>query len=199
MGKLVYITSASLDGYIEDENGAFDWVTPEGVHEFITDLVRPIGTVLLGRRLYETMAYWDAPVQTYPPEGREFARVWHDRRKIVFSRTLTAAASPNTHIERDFDVEAIRKLKHESQNDAMIGGAEIAGLAIEADLVDECHVFLDPVVVGGGKPAFRAGLRANLDLLETRRFDSGVVHVRYRIRRDPARSQNEITRIATSS
>ncbi|MGZ3499578.1 MAG: dihydrofolate reductase family protein [Vulcanimicrobiaceae bacterium] len=182
MSKLIYNTSTSLDGYVEDETGAFDWVNPDQVFEFITELLRPIGTHLLGRRLYETMAYWDAPVEGYSPEHRDFARVWQKAEKIVFSRTLTGATPRNTRVERDFDLEAIRKLKRESEHDIIIGGAELAGLALEADLVDECHLFLNPVIVGGGKRAFQAALRRNLELLETRRFGTGVIHVRYRIR-----------------
>jgi dihydrofolate reductase len=182
MSKLIYMTNTSLDGYIEDETGAFDWVNPDPVFTFITELLRPIGTILLGRRLYETMAYWDEPVEGYPPEHRDFARMWQKLEKIVFSRTLTGATTRNTRVERDFDLEAIRKLKRESEHDISIGGAELAGLALEADLVDECHLFLNPVIVGGGKPAFRAALRRNLELLETRRFGTGVIHVRYRVR-----------------
>ncbi len=182
MSKMIYATNMSLDGYVEDETGAFDWVNPEQIFAFITELLRPIGTYLYGRRLYETMAYWDAPVEDYPPEHRDFARIWQKAEKIVFSRTLTGATTRNTRVERDFDLEAIRKLKRESEHDINIGGAELAGLALEADLVDECHLFLNPVIVGGGKPAFRAALRRNLELLETRRFGTGVVHLRYRIR-----------------
>jgi dihydrofolate reductase len=128
------------------------------------------------------MAYWDAPVDGYPPEHRDFARVWQKAEKIVFSRTLTVAPTRIARVERDFDPEAIRKLKRESEHDIMIGGAELAGLAIEANLVDECHLFLNPVIVAGGKPAFRAALRRDLELLETRRFGTGVIHSRYRIR-----------------
>jgi len=180
MSKLIYIINMSIDGYIEDENGAFDWVNPDQVLAFITELLRPIGTYLYGRRVYETMAYWDAPaIESYRPEHREFARVWQKAEKIVFSRTLTGASTRNTRVERDFDVEAIRKLKRDSQHDIAIGGAELAGLALEADLVDECHLFLNPVIVGGGKPAFRRGLRRNLELLETRRFSTGVIHLHY--------------------
>lgn len=182
MSKLIYITSTSLDGYVEDATGAFDWVNPEQVHEFITALLQPVGTYLVGRRIYETMAYWDAPLEDYPPEEHEFARTWQKAEKIVFSRTLTSATSRNTRVERDFDPEAIRKLKRESARDIDIGGAELAGLAIGADLVDECHLFLNPVIVGGGKAAFPAALRRNLELLETRRFSTGVIHAHYRIR-----------------
>jgi dihydrofolate reductase len=182
MSKLIYITNTSLDGYIEDETGAFDWINPDQVHAFITELVRPIGIYLYGRRLYQTMAYWEAPVEDSPPEHREFAAVWQKAEKIVFSRTLTAATTRQTRVERNFDVAAIRQLKRESEHDITIGGAELAGCALEADLVDECHLFVNPVIVGGGKPAFRRALRRHLELLETRRFDTGVVHVRYRVR-----------------
>jgi dihydrofolate reductase len=183
MSKLIYITNTSLDGYVEDETGAFDWVNPDQVFEFITELLQPIGTYLYGRRLYETMGLWGASaIEDYPPEHRGFARTWQKAEKIVFSRTLTGATTSNTRVERDFDLEAIRKLKRESEHDVNIGGAELAGLALEADLVDECHLFLNPVIVGGGKPAFRAALRRNLELLETRRFGTGVIHLRYRIR-----------------
>jgi dihydrofolate reductase len=181
MSKLIYITNTSLDGYIEDETGAFDWGNSDQVHPVVTELLQRIPTHLYGRRLYETMAYWDAPVEGYPPEHRDFARVWQGAEKIVFSRTLTDATTRNTRVERDFDVEAIRKLKRESAHDIIIGGAELAGLAVEADLVDECHLFLYPVIVGGGKPAFRPALRRNLELLETRRFGTGVIHLHYRI------------------
>lgn len=182
MSKLIYINNTSLDGYVEDETGDFGWVNPDQVHASITELVRPMGTYLYGRRLYQTMAYWDAPVESYPPEHRDFAQVWQKAEKIVFSRTLTGATTRNTRVERDFDAEAIRKLKRGSEHDINIGGAELAGIALEADLVDECHLFLNPVIVGGGKPAFQTGLRRNLELLETRRFDTGVVHVHYRVR-----------------
>lgn len=181
MAKLIYITNMSLDGYIEDATGSFDWLNAEEVHDFITDLLRPVGTYLLGRRLHETMAHWDAPVESYPPDQREFAKVWGKIEKIVFSRTISATG--NKRVERDFDVDAIRKLKQESPHDICIGGAEIASVALEADLVDECRLFLYPVIVGGGKPAFRIGLRENLELIETRNFSTGVIHVHYRVRR----------------
>lgn len=180
--KLIYITNTSLDGYIEDVTGSFDWLNAEQVHDFITDLLRPMGTYLYGRRLYETMLFWDAPVDSYPPELRPFAQVWQQGEKIVFSRRLATATASNTRLERDFDPEAIRKLKRESERDIGIGGAELAGVAFEADLVDECHVFLYPVIVGGGKPAFRPALRRNLELLETRHFSTGVIHLHYRVR-----------------
>jgi len=182
MSKLIYITNMSLDGYIEDQTGAFDWVNPEEVHPVATELLRPVGTFIYGRRLYETMAYWDAPVESYPPVYRDFARIWQKPEKIVFSRTLTGATTRNTRVERDFDVAAIRKLKRESVQDITIGGAELAGLALEAGLIDECHLLLNPVISGGGKRAFRAAIRPNLELLETHRVGTGVVHLHYRIR-----------------
>lgn len=181
MSKLIYIINTSLDGYVEDEAGALDWANPDGVFEFITELVRPIRTQLYGRRLYETMAHWAAPVEEYPPEQRDFARIWQTAEKIVFSRTLTDAASGTTRVERDFDPQAIRKLKRESEHDICIGGPELAGHALEADLVDECRLFVHPVILGGGKPAFRTALRRNLKLLDTRRFNTGVIQLHYRV------------------
>ncbi len=180
MPNLLYITNTSLDGYIEDETGAFDWANSDQVFDVITGLMRPIGTILLGRRLYETMSHWDAPVADYPPEQRDFAQTWQKPKKLIFSRTLTAA--PNTHVERDFNIDAIRKLKQESKDDIFIGGAELAALALEADLLDECHLFLHPVIVGAGKPALTTASRRNLDLIHTRRFDTGVIQAHYRIR-----------------
>lgn len=181
MSKLLYITNTSLDGYIEDETGAFDWLNPDPVFGVVAELLQPIGTHLYGRRLYETMAYWDAPAEGSLPEHLDFARLWQNADKIVFSRTLTGATTRNTRVERNFDVEAIRKFKRESERDIIIGGAELAGVAFEADLVDECQLFVNPVIVGAGKPAFRAGLRRDLELLDTRRFGSGVIHARYRV------------------
>lgn len=182
MSKLIYITNTSLDGYIEDETGAFNWENSEQVHPFVTELLQRIGTHLYGRRLYETMVYWDGPVESYLPEHREFAQLWQRAKKIVFSRTLTRATASNTRLQRDFDPEAIRKLKEQSEHDIFIGGAELAGVALEANLVDECHFFFHPVILGGGKPAFRASLRRNLKLLETHRVGTGALYARYRIR-----------------
>jgi dihydrofolate reductase len=181
MSKLIYITNMSLDGYIEDENGAFDWGDPDPLHPVVIELLRPVGTYLYGRRLYESMAYWNKPVENYPPEHRGFARIWQKPDKIVFSRTLSDARTRNTRVVRDFDVAEIRKLKRESKHDITIGGAELAGLALEADLVDECDLLLHPVILGGGKPAFPAAVRRNLELLETRRVGTGTLLVRYRV------------------
>ena len=182
MSKFIYITNTSLDGYVEDETGGFDWINPDQVHDLVTELLQPIGTFLYGRRLYETMAYFGAALEGYPPEHVDFARMWQKAEKIVFSRTLTGVTTPNTRVERSFDLEAIRRLKGESEHDISIGGAELAGLALEADLLDECHLFINPVIVGGGKPAFRAALRRSLELLETCGLRTGVVRVHYRIR-----------------
>jgi dihydrofolate reductase len=181
MAKLFYIINASLDGYIKDATGAFDWVNPEQVHGFITELLRPIGTYLYGRRIYESMTYWEAPIAGYPPEHRDFAQVWQNAEKIVFSRTLTHATTSNTRVERNFDPAAVAVLKRESPHDIAIAGAELAGLALEANLVDECHLFLNPVVVGGGQPAFPLALRRNLELLATHDFSTGVIHAHYRV------------------
>ena len=185
MSKLIYMTNTSLDGYIEDETGDLDWVNPDPVFGIVTESLRGIGTHLYGRRLYETMAYWDGPIEDYPLEQRDFARLWQNASKIVFSRTLTNATTRNTRLERDFEVEAIQQLKRESQHDIIVGGAELAGVALDAGLVDECQLFVNPVIVGGGKPAFRTGLHLNLELVAMRRFDNGVLHLHYCIRGVP--------------
>lgn len=182
MSKLIHITNMSADGYIEDRSGSFDWGYSDQVHTFITELMGSIGTHLYGRRLYEMMAYWDSPVEGYPPAHRAFAQVWQGSEKIVFSRTLKAPTTRRTRVEQDFDVENIRKLKRELEHDIFIGGAEIAGIALEADLVDECHLFLHPVILGGGKPALQVGRRRHLELLEQRRFETGAVQLRFGIR-----------------
>lgn len=185
MSKLLYIINTSLDGYVEDASGSLDWTTvSDQVFDAITELVRPVGTHLYGRRLYESMAYWGGPVDGYPPEHRDFARIWQKTEKVVFSRALTSAATGNTRVERNFDPDVVRALKLESGRDISVGGPELAALAFEAGLVDECHLLVHPVVVGGGKPAFRAGLRLNLELLETDSFGTGVVQAHYRVRGD---------------
>ena len=140
MAKLIYITNTSLDGYIEDASGAFDWTDPTPIFGFITDLIRPIGTYVYGRRLFETMAFWDGPMEAYPPHFHDFAAIWQKAGKIVFSRTLTAATARHTRVERDFAPGLIATLKRESAHDLTIGGAELAGLAFDAGLVDECHL-----------------------------------------------------------
>lgn len=181
MAKLIYSAMASLDGYIEDEQGRFDWAAPdEEVHAFANDLERPIGTHLYGRRMYEVMVYWETDDDD-APVAREYAQSWRAVEKIVYSRTLAAVSSARTRIEREFDATAVTRLKETSPSDISIGGAELAGQAIAAGLVDECHLFLEPVLVGGGKRALPAGVHSELDLLDERRFQSGVVYLRYRL------------------
>ena len=172
---LIYSAIASLDGYIEDETGEFDWAAPdEEVHAFINELERPVGTYLYGRRMYETMVAWES-VDSHP-----YAEIWRAAEKIVYSRTLESVASARTRIEREFDPDAVRRLKEEGE--VSIGGPELAAEAIRAGLVDEYHVFLAPVLVGAGKRAFPDGLREELELLDERRFGSGFVYVRCRER-----------------
>jgi len=185
MAKLIYSALASLDGYVEDEQGNFDWTAPDQeVHGFVNELERPIGTYLYGRRMYETMVYWE----TVSTDGersvasREFAELWRAAEKVVYSRTLETVSSARTHIEREFDPDAIRRLKESSPSDITVGGAELAGQAIAEGLVDECHLLLGPVLVGAGKRALPANVHAELELLDERRFRSGVVHLHYRVR-----------------
>lgn len=185
MAKLIYVTNVSLDGYIEDPHGDFDWADPDdGYFAFITDLVRPVGTYLYGRRLYEAMAVWE----TDPALGAQselmadFARVWQAADKVVWSTTLAAIPTARTRIERDFDPEAVRELKDTATNDLMVGGAHLAAQMFRAHLVDECHLFVGPAILGGGKPGLPADQRIDLELLDERRFDNGVVYLRHRIR-----------------
>jgi dihydrofolate reductase len=182
MPKLIYQAIASLDGYVEDEEGNFDWAAPDGeVHAFVNDLERPIGTYLYGRRMYETMAFWETagagPDQS--AVSRDFAQIWRAAEKIVYSRNLETVSSARTRIERDFDPDAVRRLKETSRADITIGGPELAGQALALGLVDECHLFLGPILVGGGKRALPDQFRAQLELLDERRFRNGVVHLRY--------------------
>jgi dihydrofolate reductase len=185
MGKLIYTAIASLDGYIEDADGRFDWSAPDAeVHAAVNDLERPIGTHLYGRRLYEVLRFWETAHTTpdLPAEESEYATIWQAADKIVYSRTLDAATTARTRIERDFAPDAVRALKASAERDLNIGGAELAGAALRAGLVDECHLFLSPVIVGGGKPALPSGVRADLELLGERRFGNGVVHLHHAVR-----------------
>jgi dihydrofolate reductase len=182
MAKLIYAAIASLDGYVEDEEGGFDWAMPdEEVHAFANDLERPIGTYLYGRRMYETMVFWEtaSAEADEPAVFRDYAEIWRAAEKIVYSRTLQTVSSARTRIERDFDRDAVRRLTQSSGADIAIGGAELAGQAIGAGLVDECHLLLCPIVVGGGKRALPDSVRAQLELLDERRFRNGVVHLHY--------------------
>lgn len=184
MAKLIYSTLASLDGYTEDKQGSIDWTEPDDeVHGFINDLVRPVGTHLYGRRMYEAMAVWETmgTSSDEPAVTRDFAEVWRAAEKVVYSRTLQTPSSTRTTIERDFDPAAIRKLKQSSPTDILIGGAGLAGQAIASDLVDECHLFLVPILLGGGKRALPNDVRTRLELLAEHRFQSDVVHLHYRL------------------
>jgi dihydrofolate reductase len=185
LAKLIYSAITSLDGYIADEDGNFDWAAPDDeVHAFVNDLERPIGTYLFGRRMYEVMAAWeDMPdLATQPPASQDFAAIWRTAEKIVYSTTLQAASSARTQIERAFDPEAVRRLKAASERDITVGGPGLAAQALKAGLVDECRLFLTPIIVGGGNPALPAHVRLRLELLDERRFGSGVMYLRYRTR-----------------
>jgi dihydrofolate reductase len=184
MVKLIYSPIASLDGYVEDEQGKFDWAAPDDeVHAFVNELERPIGTYLYGRRMYETMVFWETVSggADQPAVIRDFAEIWRAAEKIVFSRTLQTVASARTHIERTFDPGAVRRVKEATGADITIGGAELAGQAIAAGLVDELHLFLGPIIVGGGTRALPDDIRVPLALLDERRFRNGVVYLHYRV------------------
>jgi dihydrofolate reductase len=185
MAKLIYAAIASLDGYVEDEQGTFGWAAPDDeVLAAVNEIERPIGTYLYGRRMYETMVFWEAAERDADQSAgaRDFAHLWRAAEKVVYSRTLKSVTSSRTRIEREFDPGVVRGLKQTSAADITVGGAELAREAITMDLVDECHLFLNPIVVGGGKPAFGDGVGVRLELLEQRRFGSGVVHLHYRVR-----------------
>lgn len=185
MSKLIYAVNTSVDGFMEDKDGNFYWTEPNvEVIKFITDLIRPIGTHLLGRRMYETMMVWETDPKFAAESSlmRDFAEVWQAANKIVFSTTLENLPTRKTQLMRSFDPEAIRQLKANSKHDILIEGPEIASHAFRAGLIDECHLFILPVVVGGGKPALPDNLRMNLELLEEHRFGNGAVYLRYRIK-----------------
>jgi dihydrofolate reductase len=177
---LVYSVIASLDGYTADAEGKFDWAEPdEEVHAFVNELERGIGTYLYGRRMYETMVFWETvPLAGQSQPVRDYAEIWRAADKVVYSTTLTAASSARTRIESRFDPAAVRTLKQ--RGDVSVGGPGLAASAIRAGLVDEYHLFVTPVVVGGGTAVFPDGVRAGLDLVDEHRFASGVVYLRYR-------------------
>ena len=186
MAKLIYLMIASLDGYVADEDGNFDWAVPdEEVHAFINDLDRPVGTYLYGRRMYETMAGWetDPTLADQSPLMRDFAQIWQAADKIVYSKTLEAVSTARTRIERDFDPEAVRQMKALAGRDLIVGGPELAAQAFKAGLVEECHLFVAPMVVGGGKRSLPKDVRLKLELLDERSFASGMVYLHYRTRR----------------
>jgi dihydrofolate reductase len=183
VAKLIYMAIASLDGYVADEDGNFDWAAPgEEVHAFVNDLERPIGTHLYGRRLYEVMIGWETmhTLSDQTPVMLDFAAIWQAAEKVVYSRTLETVSTARTRIEREFDPEAIRQMKAAADRDISIGGATLAGEAIRAGLVDELHLLVNPIVVGGGTPSLPDGVRWTLELLDERRFANGVVYLRYR-------------------
>jgi dihydrofolate reductase len=186
MARLIYAAIASLDGYVEDEQGQFGWAAPDDeVLAAVNELERPIGTYLYGRRMYETMVFWETAGaggdQSVGVLDLDFAELWRAAEKVVYSRTLQATASARTRIEREFDPAAIKHLKETSASDITVGGADLAGQALGDEIVDECHLFLNPILVGGGKRALPDNVRTRLSLLEERRFTSGVVHLRYRV------------------
>jgi dihydrofolate reductase len=184
MGSLIYSAIGSLDGYIEDRDGKFDWAEPdEEVHRFVNDLERPVGTYLYGRRMYEVMAYWETAhtLADQPDFSREFAKIWQAAEKVVYSKTLEAPSSARTRIERDFEPEGVRRLKAAADRDISVGGPNLASQALHAGLLDEYHAFVAPIVVGGGKRALPDDVRVELELLDERRFGNGTVYLRYRV------------------
>ena len=185
MAKLTYSAITSLDGYVADADGRFDWAAPdEEVHAFINDLERPVGTYLYGRRIYEVMVAWETMPESDEQRevSRDYTQIWRAAAKIVYSSTLATVTSARTRLERVFDPEAIRQLKASAGSDLSIGGPGLAAEAIKAGLVDECHLFVNPVVVGGGLRALPDNVRVPLELLDEHRFASGVVHLHYRFR-----------------
>lgn len=184
MGKLIYSAIASLDGFIEDEHGGFEWAAPDAeVHAFVNDLERSVGTYLYGRRMYEVMVAWETmATDGQARETGDYAEIWRSADKIVFSTTLAEPASARTRIERSFEAEAVRALKENAERDVSVGGPELAGHALRAGLVDELRLFLSPVSVGGGKRVLPDDVRLDLELFDERRFDNGAVALSYRVR-----------------
>ena len=184
MAKLIYSALASLDGYVADTDGKWNWAEPdEEVHAFVNDLARPVGTFLFGRGMYEVLVAWETlDLAGQPPAIQDFAEIWRAADKIVFSRTLESVSSARTRLEREFDPEAVRRLKEEAGHDLAIAGPRLAGQAIEAGLVDEYHLFLAPAIVGGGKQMLPDDVRLDLELVDERRFESGFVFLNYTAR-----------------
>ncbi|MCW2770802.1 MAG: deaminase [Aeromicrobium sp.] len=181
MARLLYLSNISLDGYIADAQGRFDWSEPSAeVHQYINDVVRATGTHLYGRRNYEVMTFWET-VDDDDPVMRDFARIWQATSKIVYSRTLERPTSARTRIERELDPEAVRSLVDGADRDVLVGGAQLAGQALAAGLVDELHLFVSPVVIGGGTRCLPDDVRIDLELIDEHRFDNGVVHLHYRV------------------
>jgi len=182
MAKLIYSSIASLDGYVADERGNFDWAAPDDeVHAFVNELERPVGTYLYGRRMYDVLVAWETmPTEDQPDVIRDYAEIWRTADKIVYSTTLPTAASAKTLIERSFDPDVVRQLKTKAARDLSVGGPALAAQALEAGLVDECHLFVVPVIVGGGTRSLPDGLRLDLELMGERRFANGTVYLHYR-------------------
>ena len=182
MAKLIYSSIASLDGYVADERGNFDWAAPDDeVHAFVNELERPVGTYLYGRRMYDVLVAWETiPTEGQPAVIRDYAEIWRAADKIVYSTKLAAAASAKTQIERSFDPDVVRQLKTEAARDLSVGGPGLAAQALKAGLVDECRVFVVPVIVGGGTRSLPEGLRLDLELVHERRFDNGMMFLHYR-------------------
>ena len=183
MAKLIYSSIASLDGYIADKTGNFDWAAPDDeLHAFVNDLQRPVGTYLYGRRMYEVMRFWDKPdlLSDESEVMRDFAAIWQAADKVVYSRSLGTAGTMRTRLERDLDLDAIRKMKAAAERDIAIGGPELAGQAIKAGLVDELQLFFAPILVGGGTRSLPDDVTLRFELLDELRFGSGVVYLRYR-------------------
>ncbi len=185
MAKLIYSSICSLDGYIADEHGNFDWAAPDDeVHAFINDLERPVGTYLFGRRMYDVMVWWET-MDTDPSQSeiaRDFAEIWRAADKIVYSSSLKSVSSAKTRIERTFDPDAIRQLKTQADRDISVGGPDLAAQAIRAGLVDEFQFFLSPIVIGGGNSSLPRNVHFDLELLNERRFGNGTVFLHYRSR-----------------
>jgi dihydrofolate reductase len=185
VARLIYSAIASLDGYVADEDGRFDWAVPdEEVHAFVNDLERPVGTYLYGRRMYEVMAGWESvgTADGQSPVMQDFAAIWQAADKVVYSRTLDRVSSARTRIEREFDPVTVRRMKAEATSDLTVGGPGLAAQALAAGLVDECHLFVAPILVGGGARSLAADVRLRLELLGERRFGNGMVHLHYRAR-----------------
>jgi dihydrofolate reductase len=182
MAKLIYSAITSLDGYVADEQGKFDWARPdEEVHAYVNERSRPIGTYLLGRRMYEVLRYWDDPpdLASQPDVIRDFAEIWRSADKVVYSTRLDSTSTARTRLDRSFDPGEVRRMKRESEADLSVGGPALAADALRAGLVDGLEQFVNPVVVGGGTAWLPSDLRLELELAEERRFAGGVVHLRY--------------------
>jgi dihydrofolate reductase len=181
VAKLIYSAITSLDGYVADEEGRWDWSEPDdAVHAFVNDLARPLGTWLLGRRMYEVLAAWET-IDDEHPAMRDFAGIWRSTDKVVYSRTLQAASTARTRVEREFDPEVVGRIKAEAERDLCVAGPQLAAHAFRAGLIDEIQLYLSPIIVGAGNPALPDGVKVSLELVDERRFANGVVHLRHRV------------------